>query len=235
MDFPRGEVRVIGHRGAAALAPENSLAAIGAAAAAGAHAVELDVLRAADGSLVLAHGPAVPAGAPALDEALGLAARLGLAVQVDVKDAGLEREVVEALARAGLRERSFVSAHAVEILRAFAAADGGITRALSYPEDRHGATESPYLRPFVRPALALLRAVLPYRLPRRLRAAGAAVATLNVDVVTPRVVAACTRADAAVCAWTVADAATARRLVEAGVAAIITDDPRILVGGTTRA
>jgi glycerophosphoryl diester phosphodiesterase len=134
MDFPRGEVRVIGHRGAAALAPENSLAAIGAAAAAGAHAVELDVLRAADGSLVLAHGPAVPAGAPALDEALGLAARLGLAVQVDVKDAGLEREVVEALARAGLRERSFVSAHAVEILRAFAAADGGITRALSYPK-----------------------------------------------------------------------------------------------------
>ena len=55
---------VIGHRGAAALAPENSLAAIEAAAEAGVDGVEVDVLRAPDGSLVLAHGPGVPPDAP---------------------------------------------------------------------------------------------------------------------------------------------------------------------------
>ena len=55
----RGIVR-IGHRGAAALAPENSLAAIEAAAGVGVDAVELDVLRRADGILVLGHGPEVP-------------------------------------------------------------------------------------------------------------------------------------------------------------------------------
>jgi len=57
---------VIGHRGAAALAPENTLAAIEAAAEAGADGVELDVMRAPDGSLVLAHGPDVPPAAPPL-------------------------------------------------------------------------------------------------------------------------------------------------------------------------
>jgi len=98
----RGVVRV-GHRGAAALAPENSLAAIEAAAACGADAVELDVL---DG-LVVAHGPEVQAGAPHLDEALALVAGLGLAVQVDVKVRGLEAGVAEALRRHGLLERSF--------------------------------------------------------------------------------------------------------------------------------
>ncbi|MDX6442418.1 MAG: Glycerophosphoryl diester phosphodiesterase family, partial [Gaiellaceae bacterium] len=88
----RGVVRV-GHRGAAALAPENSLAAIEAAAACGVDAVELDVLE----GLVVAHGPEVPAGAPVLDDALALVAALGLAVQVDVKVRGLETGVVEAL------------------------------------------------------------------------------------------------------------------------------------------
>ena len=44
-----GGLLVVGHRGAAALAPENSLAAIEAAAAHGADIVELDVLRAAHG------------------------------------------------------------------------------------------------------------------------------------------------------------------------------------------
>ena len=59
----RGIIRV-GHRGAAALAPENSLAAIEAAAGVGVDAVEVDVLRRADGTLVLGHGPDVPDDAP---------------------------------------------------------------------------------------------------------------------------------------------------------------------------
>lgn len=45
--------RIIGHRGAAAMAPENTLAAIRAAAAAGATWVEIDVRLAADGLAVI--------------------------------------------------------------------------------------------------------------------------------------------------------------------------------------
>ncbi len=50
---------VIGHRGACADAPENTLAALHAAAAAGARAVEVDLRLAADGTVVLMHDATV--------------------------------------------------------------------------------------------------------------------------------------------------------------------------------
>lgn len=48
----------MGHRGASAYAPENTIAAFDLAFDLGAHAVEMDVQMAADGSLVLFHDPA---------------------------------------------------------------------------------------------------------------------------------------------------------------------------------
>lgn len=50
-----GVARMIAHRGAAGLAPENTLASIQAAVAAGADRLEVDVQRTADGTLVLFH------------------------------------------------------------------------------------------------------------------------------------------------------------------------------------
>jgi glycerophosphoryl diester phosphodiesterase len=52
-------VEVIGHRGAAAIAAENTLEAIRAGLAAGADGVEVDVRAARDGTLVLMHDPDV--------------------------------------------------------------------------------------------------------------------------------------------------------------------------------
>ena len=46
---------IIGHRGAAGLAPENTIAAIEAGLAAGADAIEIDIRIAADGTPVLSH------------------------------------------------------------------------------------------------------------------------------------------------------------------------------------
>jgi glycerophosphoryl diester phosphodiesterase len=51
---------VIAHQGATRSAPENSLAAFRAAAAAGADAVELDVHSSADGALVVHHDETIP-------------------------------------------------------------------------------------------------------------------------------------------------------------------------------
>ncbi len=67
----------IAHRGAAALAAENSLAAIEAGLAANVDIVEFDVLE-VGGRLVVAHAPelAVPDG-PTLDDALELARASG--------------------------------------------------------------------------------------------------------------------------------------------------------------
>jgi glycerophosphoryl diester phosphodiesterase len=221
-------VRRIGHRGAAALAPENSLAAIEAGVLHGADTVELDVLRRADGRLVIAHGPELPPDAPLLDDALGLVARLGVDVQLDVKLRGLEEGCVAALREHGLLGRSFVSSYSLPILRAFRALEPELSRSLTYPEDRLGVTGSRLLRPAVRPGLAALRTVLPRRLPRWLRAVDASAATLNWTVVTPAAVAACHASGAAVYVWTVNERALARTLVETGIDGIITDDPRIL-------
>jgi glycerophosphoryl diester phosphodiesterase len=230
LELRRGEHEIvrIGHRGAAALAAENSLAAVEAAAAAGVDAVELDVLQRGDGALVLAHGPAVPDGAPLLDDALGLVDRLGIAVQLDVKVAGNEAAIVEALRRRDLLHRAFVSSYSLSILGAFAAAAPELPRSFTYPEDRLGVSERPLLRPVVRPGLALLRALAPRRLTRCLRASGAKAATLNWAVVSPAAIAACHASGAAVYVWTVNEAELATTLVASGIDGIITDDPRIL-------
>ena len=233
MELLRGDRDVvrIGHRGAAALAPENSLAAIEAAAAHGVDAVELDVVRGAGGRLVLAHGPAAPPDAPPLGEGLALAARLGVAVQLDVKRAGVEEGVVDALRHHGLLDRSFVSSFSLRTLRAFAALEAGLPRSLTYPEDRLGITGRRALGPAVRPGLAVMRALLPARLPRFLHAAGASAVTLNWAVVTPRATEVCHRAGVAVYVWTVNDPALAKTLVDSGIDGIITDDPRLLFRG----
>src|SRR5205814_2251058 len=92
-----GRPLLIGHRGAAALARENTLGAIEAAAGAGVDGVELDVLPGRDGGVVLAHGPELPPDAPSLAEGLALVAELGLLVQIDVKTRGVEEDVVAGL------------------------------------------------------------------------------------------------------------------------------------------
>jgi len=69
--------RVIGHRGAAAVAPENTLAGLAAAAAGGARWVEIDVRLSADGVCVLSHDPVVAAAGRRLRVSRGTAAALG--------------------------------------------------------------------------------------------------------------------------------------------------------------
>jgi len=217
----------IGHRGAAAIAPENSLAAIEAAAAHNLDGVEVDVARARDGSLVLAHGPGIPEASPALSDALALAARLGLFVQLDMKTPGAEREVADALRRNDLYERAFVSGFSLQVLAAFAREAPDLPRSYTYPEDRLGLSGRRALRPAVAAGLAAMRAALPRRLPRWLRAVDADAATLNWAVVSPSVISACHARGKGVYVWTVNDANAARDLVEMGADAIISDDPGI--------
>jgi len=229
MELLRGarDVVRVGHRGAAALAAENSLAAVEAAAAHGVDVVELDVV----GGFRVSHEDAAPPDSPELDDVLELAARLGLAVQIDVKVRGLEAGIVEALERHALFERAFVSSFSPPILAAFAGLRPELPRAFTYPEDRLGLSGRRLVAPVVRPGLAAMRAALPYRLPRWLAAVDARAATLNWAVVTPAVIEVCHRLGVAVYAWTVNDAALATTLVETGIDGIITDDPRILPPG----
>ncbi len=222
-----GHVVRVGHRGAPALAPENTLRSFELAVAHGAEIVEIDVL-AHEGRLVLAHSRReLPRALPTLDEGLERLAALGVAVQVDVKAHGHEARIVDAVRAHGLLEHAFVSTSSVASLRRFAAAEPGLPRSLTYPEDRLGLTGRAATRPLVGVGLAALRRALPRRLPGLLRRAGAAAATLNHRVVTPAAVAACHREGAAVYVWTVDDPALVEPLVAAGADGIITNNPEI--------
>jgi len=225
----------VGHRGAAALAPENTLPSIEAALAAGVDAVEIDVLALPDGKLVLAHSDDELSAPelPTFDAACELVAARDVALQVDVKWLGYEAAVVAALRRHGLVERTLVSSFFAASLREVARIEPALHLGLTYPFDRRGLSRRRPLAPALLLALLALRRALPYRIGGLLAAAGAGVATLHYLVVTPTVIRACHRRGAAVWAWTVDDARTISKLAAAGVDGVITNDPRLFAGSLT--
>jgi glycerophosphoryl diester phosphodiesterase len=224
-----GPVVKVGHRGAPLVAPENTIASIAAALDLGVDAVEIDVVARRDGTLALAHSHDALADphVTTLDEALAFLADRDAGIQLDVKGAGFEAALAATVREHDLLERSFVSTPSIASLLALAAAEPALRRALTYPEDRLGVTGRRALRPAVKPGLAALRRVLPARLPRWLRRAGASAATLNSTVVSAAVIRSCHAAGAAVYVWTVDDPALAQQLVVLGADGIITNDPRI--------
>jgi glycerophosphoryl diester phosphodiesterase len=220
-----GRLLRIGHRGAAALAPENTIASLALAVELGCDLVEFDVLD-LNGSLALAHSALeVPTELATLDDALAFLVGTGAGAQIDLKTPGAERGVVEALRRHGLVERAVVSTFRPASLRAIAALEPALCRGLTYPEDRFGVSR---LTPVVRPGLAAMRTVLARRIGRMLATANAAM--LHWQVVTRAVVERCHALGAPVFAWTVLDADALRWLDDLGVDGVIVDDPRIFEG-----
>jgi len=222
----------VGHRGAAALAPENTIESFEAAIALGVDAIELDVVSPDGRALAVAHDAG--GDAPALDEALEFVAAHDVSVQVDLKAAGHERAVAEAIGRYRLVDRAVVSSFRPQSLRRIAEVEPRLARALTYPEDRFGISRR---RPFalaLRGGLVAARRLLPRRVASMLERADATAATLHHAVITPAALDACHARGFAVWAWTVNDAAVAATLEAWGVDAIITDDPRIF-GGPSQA
>jgi glycerophosphoryl diester phosphodiesterase len=229
-----GPVLRIGHRGAAALAPENTIPALRAAVELGVDLVEFDVVKGREGQLVLAHSAAhLPLGGPSLDDALGYLAEAGVGAHVDLKESGFEAEVARALQRHEMVARSLVSSLDWSSLRDLRAHEPSVAIGISYPEDRYGVGRRRALAPLVSAGLFAMQRVLPRLVLRWLAHAGASAAVLHHALVTPAVVRSCHSRGAAVWAWTVNDAEVATRLADWGADAIITDDPRILRGRST--
>jgi glycerophosphoryl diester phosphodiesterase len=242
----------VGHRGASALAPENTLPALALAVELGCDMLEFDVLDLVDGTLVLAHsmklrevshGAArgrvrrrsleslrrVAPNLPTLDEALAYcAAELPeTALQLDLKRRGIESAVVDALRRHGVLERSWVSGFDATALRLIADLEPNLTRAYTLPRDRLGISKRGPLAPVVRGGLAAVGASLPRRLPELLRRARAQAATLHHSVCSSAAIERAHEVGAAVYVWTVDEPALAQRLIDWGADGIITNDPRI--------
>jgi glycerophosphoryl diester phosphodiesterase len=194
----------IGHRGAAALAPENTIASVRAALAVGVDAIEFDVCP----GLVVAHDRGRPG--PALADFLADLRKLAPAKTefiLDLKAAGYELDVLAECEHAGLAGRCIFSSaefSALTSLNALARTSATISAGRAW------------LPPAWRtPAVAMYHR------------SGARDATVRRDAVTREVVEAVHERKGRVYAWTVN---TRRRIDEMrnlGVDGVITDDPRL--------
>ena len=227
MNLQPGRVLRIGHRGAAALAPENTLASIEAAIDLGVDLVEIDVVQ-EQGRLRLAHETSsLTEESPLLEEALELLAARGTGVLLDLKSRGVEGRVVTLLREQGIVERSVVASFHAGSLRAVKDVDSTVTTGFSYPFDRAGLSRRRPLQPFLAAGLAGLRRALPARIERMLASARADAALLHWGLISAPVVARCHARGAAVLAWTVEDGTALQRVLAAGVDGVIANDPRL--------
>lgn len=238
-----GLPRVIGHRGAAAEAPENTLAGLRQAHASGARFVEFDVKLTRDRVPILCHDERLErtsdgtglvrdrtlddlqrldAGSwfdrrfageriPTLDQALDLCLDLGLGLNLEIKPCpGRERETAE-IALDHLRRRWPASAP-TPLVSSFAEASLDAARALA-PDLPRG----------------FLATRLPRDWPARVRDLGCTTVNLGWQRLTRPEIDAVRGAGFQVLVYTVNDVLRARRLMDWGVAAVITDTVRGLI------
>lgn len=223
--------KVIGHRGAMAYAPENTLASFREARNRGATWIEIDVKLTSDDVVVVMHDESLkrtmgvdrlvretpraelPRDVPTFEETIALCAELGLGCNVEIKPCkGRESETGRAV---------------VETLR------------------RHWPAQlpRPLLSSFKDAALAaardsapeIARALLVSELKENWQDRAGAVAARGMNVGSERLTAAgavaVKRAGLALAVWTVNDPDEARALIGMGADCIITDRPDVILKG----
>jgi glycerophosphoryl diester phosphodiesterase len=222
----------IGHRGARALAPENTLRSFRAAIETGVDLVEFDVIAGTDGSLVVAHGlEDVGPETPTLDDALRFfvdeAPTIG--VHLDLKLTQRESDVVTAVRRHGLADRTFVSSYYFGTARAVAAHDGEVRIGFTVPRRIFRLSDTGRGALLGRLALRALRRVTPVLVRPLLAVTRTSALVLHHSLVTDASVRAAHRRGAPVVTWTVDDPLVLAHVEAAGVDAIVTNDPRLFL------
>ena len=225
-----GRLLRIGHRGAGALAPENSLEAIAVAVELGCDLVEFDVHAVGNELFVVHDLPRTVRQLPSLDDVLEFLRGTGAGVHLDLKARGAEPAVAAALRQHGLVDRTVVSSFRAATLRALNAVEPALRLGKTYPQDRTGLTKRPIFHPPARMVVKALKRALPHRIGPLLRSARATAAVLYWEVLTPAVVARCHALGAPVLAWTVDDPELVPWLDGLGVDGVVTNDPRIFGG-----
>ena len=240
------------HRGGGALAPENTLAAFDQGLTLGADGLELDVHLARDGVVVVHHDRVLDRttnlggalgdrtsgelaradaghhfrranafpfrglgiGVPTLAEVLARHRDVPIIVELKVNSAALAAATIEVVRRADAVDRVCLGSFGVRVLRAVRTLEPAIATSAARYEVRWAVYRSRCRWPVSRVAYA------GYQVPER---AG------RTRVVSPRFVDTAHEAGLGVQVWTVDTEHDARRLLEWGVDALITDRPDIIV------
>jgi glycerophosphoryl diester phosphodiesterase len=227
---------VLGHRGASATNPENTVRAFRAALEQGADGVELDVRRTADGALAVRHDPTLPDGrlvvatdaadlpaeVPLLAAALDACAGASV-VNVEVKnwpddpDFDPHERVVDAV---------------LALLEGRGAAVGGPCLVSSFHRPTVDRVRA--LAPGLATAVLLIDLPDPVRLAEEAAAQGHRAVHPHHAFVTEEAVAAVHAAGLALNTWTVDDPERIRWLESIGVDAVIVNDPALALAALGR-
>ena len=235
------------HGGGGSLAPQNSLEGIELSLSYGLEMMEIDVRCTRDGTLVLSHddmvgGTVISAvsfdelrraqpGTAALDDAFDLVGDK-TSLNLDIKDSASVSRVSSVVRAHGALDRCVVSCLESKWLAALADLEPTIPTFLSYPADRGGASQKPWLKPVVNGVVSLMRMALPSRMPRMVRGLEGAGVTVYHPLITPRLVALARTMRLPLYAWTVDEPERMRQLVEMGVDGITSNRPDLLAALT---
>ena len=229
-------MRRVGHKGADHIVAGNTPASFDAALEAGVDMIEFDVLPEDrrpphHGRLLLAHDYEHDlAGAPTLEEGLAHLASPAfdaIELDVDLKLPGYEARVVEALRARGLLERTIVSCQYMRSLIAVRALEPALRLGWSVPRVRRDYTTSWLYALPAYSGLLYMRRRLPAAAARHLRDGRCDAIMAHHKLVSPALIRVVAEAGGDLYVWTVDDPRRIRALEEAGVAGVITNDPRL--------
>jgi glycerophosphoryl diester phosphodiesterase len=247
----------IGHKGAHAIVPGNTLESFRAAVELGVDVIELDVLRprsdfpdGADWRRASA-GPGTPGSDPLLVahdwgdaarrepstlaevlDAFGEPPLDGVTVDLDLKVAGREDEVAAAIRERSLTERVMASTMELGSIQELHRLMPELRVGWTLPKSTRDWPAIRWARPLLAGGLASLRARLPGRVRRLAPMLGVSSIWAYHPVITPRLVSACHATGLQINAWTVDDAARIEALTAMGVDGICTNDPSLFVKGS---
>ena len=220
----------VGHKGAAALAPGNTLASFDAALTAGVDMIEFDVLAVSGRSagLYVAHDtgaldPRDPLTLAAALEHLSTPPFAEIRLQLDLKSAGSEERVLDALERSAASSRAFISSGRGRVRARVRAREPTFPLGWTVP-GIPGISGTPLSTPTLG---RVYRRLLPRRAAAHLRAGTIDALVPHWRMVTRELVEAVRGAGGELYAWTVDDAAEIARLASLGVTGVITNDPRL--------
>jgi glycerophosphoryl diester phosphodiesterase len=240
-------LRLVGHKGADLIAPGNTLESFHAAVGAEVDTIEIDVLWTRSGHprlpaaertpLIVAHDwhDAERRRPLTLTEALDAFLEPPLdrvEIDLDIKLAGREDEVVDAIRERDLLGRTMISTMELSTLARIRELEPGLRRGWTYPKVTRDWASKRWARAPMLAALVAMRRRLP-------GIAAAALPEMEVSamwayhaVITPRLAGVTEEAGVELIAWTVDDLPRMQTLVEAGVTGLCSNDPRLFASLT---
>jgi glycerophosphoryl diester phosphodiesterase len=234
-------LRLVGHKGADAIVGGNTVGSFEKAVELGVDTIEFDVIWLPDSHLpleqraplVVAHDweDAERRTPLRLTEALDAFLKPPLdnvEIDLDIKLPGREEEIVTALRERSLVERAMISTMELFSLGRILELEPKLRRGWTYPKVSAGDWPS---KPWAKPAIPVAVRGARFRLPglaaEQLPKFGVEAMWVYHPMISPRLARICRLAGVELIAWTVDDLGKMRKLLDAGVTGLCSNDPRL--------